>query len=72
MRLRDALKSITVGALVAGTTCGAPVTINTALPVGGGEFGNDKHSIAGWRWRVRSARNGRGEPVGRRSGRRGS
>jgi hypothetical protein len=38
MRLRDALQSITVGALVAGTTCGAPVTINTALPVGGGEF----------------------------------
>ena len=38
MRLSDALKSITVGALVASTTCGAPVTINTALPVGGGEF----------------------------------
>jgi len=38
MRLRDALKSITVGALMANTTCGAPVTTNTALPVGGGEY----------------------------------
>jgi hypothetical protein len=33
-----AIKSITVGILTAGSTWGAPVTINTALPVGGGEF----------------------------------
>jgi hypothetical protein len=33
-----ALKSIAVGILTAGSSWGAPVTFNTALPVGGGEF----------------------------------
>jgi len=33
-----ALKRIAVGILAAGSAWGAPVTINTALPVGGGEF----------------------------------
>ena len=38
MRPPVALKSVTIGILMAGSTWGAPVTINTALPVGGGEF----------------------------------
>ena len=38
MRPSLALKSITIGVLTAGSACGAPVTFNTALPVGGGEF----------------------------------
>ncbi len=38
MRPSLALKSIAVGILTAGSTWGAPVTFNTALPVGGGEF----------------------------------
>jgi len=33
-----ALRSIAVGILTAGSAWGAPVTFNTALPVGGGEF----------------------------------
>lgn len=33
-----ALRSIAVGILAAGSAWGAPVTFNTALPVGGGEF----------------------------------
>jgi hypothetical protein len=38
MRPSLALKSIAAGILTAGSTWGAPVTFNTALPVGGGEF----------------------------------
>jgi hypothetical protein len=33
-----AIRSIAAGILTAGSTWGAPVTFNTALPVGGGEF----------------------------------
>jgi len=38
VRSSRALRSIAVGILTAGSTWGAPVTFNTALPVGGGEF----------------------------------
>ena len=38
MRPSLALRRIVVGILAAGSTWGAPVTFNTALPVGGGEF----------------------------------
>ena len=38
MRPSLALKRIAVGILAAGSAWGAPITINTALPVGGGEF----------------------------------
>lgn len=38
MRPSLALRSIAVGILTAGSAWGAPVTFNTALPVGGGEF----------------------------------
>ncbi len=38
MRSSRVLRSIAVGILTAGSTWGAPVTFNTALPVGGGEF----------------------------------
>jgi hypothetical protein len=38
VRPSRALGNICVGILAAGSTLGAPVTINTALPVGGGEF----------------------------------
>ncbi len=38
MRPSHALKGIAVGILAAGSVRSAPVTINTALPVGGGEF----------------------------------
>ncbi len=38
MRPSLALERIAVGILAAGSAWGAPVTINTALPVGGGEF----------------------------------
>ena len=38
MRPSLALRSIAVGLLTAGSAWGAPVTFNTALPVGGGEF----------------------------------
>ena len=38
MRPALAIKSIAIGILTAGSTIGAPVTFNTALPVGGGEF----------------------------------
>ena len=38
MRPSLALKRVAVGILAAGSAWGAPITINTALPVGGGEF----------------------------------
>jgi hypothetical protein len=50
-RLRsNALKRITVGALVAGITCGALVTIKTTLPVGGGELSSEVLIVAGKRY----------------------